>query len=146
MRLTSPSFNNGTHIPVKFTGEGLDINPALNIEDLPTGTKSLALIVDDPDAPMKTWVHWVVYDIPPINHIDENSIPGRQGMNDSGNKNYHGPYPPSGTHRYYFKMYALNKVLKLQEGISRGHLEDAMKGNILSSAELVGLYNRVQKK
>jgi Raf kinase inhibitor-like YbhB/YbcL family protein len=117
MKLTSPSFTNGAHIPAKFTGEGPDINPALDVEDLPAGTKSLALIVDDPDAPMKTWVHWVVYDIPPASHIDENSVPGRQGMNDSGGKNYHGPYPPSGTHRYYFKIYALDKVLKLREGI-----------------------------
>ena len=145
MRLTSPSFKNGANIPAKFTGEGLDINPALDIEDLPAGTKSLALIVDDPDAPMKTWVHWVVYDISPVSHIDENSVPGKQGMNDSGKKSYHGPYPPSGTHRYYFKMYALDKVLKSREGISKEDLEDAMKGSILSSAELMGLYSRGQK-
>ena len=146
MKITSPSFENGANIPFKFTGEGIDVNPALDIEDIPTRTKSLALIVDDPDAPVKTWVHWVVYDIPPINHIDENSVPGKQGMNDAGVKNYHGPYPPSGIHRYYFKVYALDKVLEAREGISKKDLEDAMKGSILSSAELMGLYERGQKK
>jgi len=145
MKVTSPSFKNGASIPSEFTGEGIDANPALNIEDLPAGTKSIALIVDDPDAPGKTWVHWVVYDIPPINHIDENSIPGKQGINDAGVKNYHGPYPPSGTHRYYFKIYALDKILGIREGISKSDLEDAMKGCILSSAELMGLYERGQK-
>jgi len=146
MKITSPSFKNGASIPTKFTGEGIDVNPALDIEDIPALSKSLVLIVDDPDAPMKTWVHWVVYDIPPINHIDENSIPGKQGMNDAGKENYHGPNPPSGTHRYYFKIYALDKVLSITGGISKSDLEDAMKGCVLSSAELMGLYKREQKK
>jgi len=145
MKITSPLFKNNEKMPVKFTYDGEDINPALDIESLPEGTKSLALIVDDPDAPMKTWVHWVVYDIPPSNHIDEGSIPGRQGINDSGGKNYHGPCPPSGTHRYYFKVYALNKILGLNEGASKRDLEKAMQGSVLSSAELIGLYNRGQK-
>lgn len=145
MKITSPSFENNGNMPVKFTCDGSDINPSLKIENLPEGTKSLALIVDDPDAPMKTWVHWVVYDIPPCGHIDEDSVPGKQGINDSGARGYHGPCPPSGTHRYYFKVYALNKILGLGEGISKGDLEKAMRGSILSSAELVGLYNRGQK-
>jgi hypothetical protein len=145
MKITSPSFTDGANIPAKFTGEGIDVNPALDIEDLPAGTKSLALIVDDPDAPVRTWVHWVVYDIPPTDHINENSVPGKQGINDSGVKKYHGPYPPSGTHRYYFKIYALDKVLGVREGISGSDLEDAMKGRVLSSAELMGLYRREQK-
>jgi len=146
MKLTSPSFKNNDKMPVKFTFDGKDINPALKIENLPAGTKSLALIVDDPDAPMKVWVHWVVYDIPPSDHIDEASIPGKQGINDSGGKDYHGPCPPSGTHRYFFKVYALDKILGLDEGISKGDIEKAMRGSILSSAELVGLYNREQGK
>ena len=146
MKIISPSFKNNEKMPVKFTYDGEDINPALEIENLPEGTKSLALIVDDPDAPMKTWVHWIVYDIPPSSHIDEDSIPGKQGINDAAGKDYHGPCPPSGTHRYYFKVYALDKVLGLNEGISKGDLEKAMQGSILSSAELVGLYKRGQEK
>lgn len=146
MKIISPSFKNNEKIPAKFTYDGEDINPSLEIENLPEGTKSLALIVDDPDAPMKTWVHWVVYDISPTSHIKEGSIPGKQGINDSGGKDYHGPCPPSGTHRYYFKVYALDKVLGLNEGISKDDLEKAMQGSILSFAELVGLYKRVNVK
>ena len=146
MKIISPSFKNNEKMPAKFTYDGEDINPALEIENLPEGTKSLALIVDDPDAPMKTWVHWVVYDIPPSGHIEEGSIPGKQGVNDSGGKDYHGPCPPSGTHRYHFKVYALDKVLGLNEGISKDDLEKAMQGGVLSSAELIGLYKRVNVK
>lgn len=145
MKLTSPEFKKGAYIPVKFTCEGEDINPALDIEGLPAGTKSMALIVDDPDAPMGTWVHWVVYDIAPTNCIDENSIPGTQGINNAGKKEYHGPCPPSGTHRYYFKAYALDKVLGLREGVSKGELEKAMQGHILGQAELIGLYKRANR-
>ena len=146
MKITSPSFKNNEKMPARFTYDGEDINPALEIEGLPEGAKSLALIVDDPDAPMKTWVHWILYDIPPIDRIEEDSIPGKQGINDSGGKNYHGPCPPSGTHRYYFKIYALDKILGLNDGISKESLEKAMQRSILSSAELVGLYNRDKRK
>lgn len=146
MKVTSPSFKNNESMPEKFTYDGKDINPALDIENLPKETKSLALIVDDPDAPSKIWVHWVVYDIMPVNRIEENSIPGKQGINDSGSRNYHGPCPPSGTHRYYFKIYALSKVLGLKDGISKADLEKAMQGSILSSAELIGLYNREKRR
>lgn len=142
MRLTSPGFGNNTYMPVKFTCEGQDLSPALNIENIPSDTKSLALIVDDPDAPIGVWVHWVVFDIPVINSIEENSIPGRQGINNAGELNYHGPCPPSGTHRYFFKVYALNTILNLKEGISKGALEKAMQGHILDKAELVGLYQK----
>jgi Raf kinase inhibitor-like YbhB/YbcL family protein len=147
MRIISPSFKNNEKIPVKFTYDGEDVNPALEIENLPDGTKSLALIVDDPDAPAGTFVHWVLYDIPPSGRIEEDSVPGKQGINDSGAKDYSGPYPPSGTtHRYYFKIYALDKVLDLNEGITKADLEKAMRGSILSSAELVGLYARNKEK
>lgn len=146
MKITSPSFKNNEMMPARFTYDGEDINPSLDIENLPEGTKSLALIVDDPDAPMKTWVHWVVYDIPLANRIEEKSVPGKQGINDSGGKDYHGPCPPSGTHRYYFKIYALDKMLGMNDGISKAGLEKAMQGSILSSAELVGLYNRDKRK
>ena len=142
MRLTSPEFENNSHISRKFTGLGDDINPELIIEDIPPEAKSLALILDDPDAPMGTWVHWVVFDIPVVSKINEDSIPGKQGINDFGRKNYGGPCPPSGTHRYYFKTYALDTMLNLEEGISKRDLEKAMEGHIMDKAELIGLYKR----
>lgn len=143
MKLTSPDFANNGSIPKKFSGQGEDINPALIIENIPAGAKSLALIVDDPDAPMGTWVHWVVYDIPIISRIDENTVPGKQGINSARNKTYHGPYPPSGTHRYFFKIYALDATLGLGEGMSKADLEKAMQRHILDKAELIGLYKRL---
>ncbi len=144
MRLSSPEFKNNDFIPRKFTCQGEDINPALIIEEMPKETESLALIVDDPDAPMGTWIHWVVYDIAPVSRIEENSIPGKQGSNDFGRKNYGGPCPPSGTHRYFFKIYALDTMLNLREGISKSGLEKAMEGHILAKAELIGLYKKTK--
>jgi len=142
MQLTSPEFEHNGFIPSKFTCQGEDVNPALVIENLPSDVKSLALIVDDPDAPMGTWVHWVVYNIPVIHRIDEDSIPGIQGINDFGRKDYGGPCPPSGTHRYFFKLYALDTLLELREGASKAELEKAMQGHILDKAELIGLYRK----
>jgi len=142
MKLTSPEFANNSSIPSRFTCKGENINPALEIHDVPTGTQSLALIMDDPDAPMGTWVHWVVFDIPVISKIDENSIPGKQGRNNFGRKDYGGPCPPSGTHRYFFKLYALDKMLGLAEDISKGALEKATQAHILEKAELIGLYKK----
>ena len=142
MKLRSPEFENNKFIPKKFTCQGDDVNPALIIEDVPADAKSLALIVDDPDAPMGTWVHWVVFDIPVVSKIEENSIPGKQGRNNFGRENYGGPCPPSGTHRYFFKIYALDKELNLNKGISKQALEDAMQGHILGEAELIGLYKK----
>ena len=142
MELMSPAFKHNGFIPVRFTCEGIDINPPLTIKDIPQGTKSLALIVDDPDAPMGTWVHWVVYDIPVRSSIDEDTIPGKQGMNDFGRKDYGGPCPPSGTHHYFFKIYALDEKLNLKEGITKKDLEKAMEGHILDRAELIGLYKK----
>ncbi|MBI5124281.1 MAG: YbhB/YbcL family Raf kinase inhibitor-like protein [Candidatus Omnitrophica bacterium] len=143
MKITSPAFRHMSYMPSKYTCDGDDINPPLSIENVPGGTKSLALIMDDPDAPMKTWVHWVVFDmLPDTKNIAENSIPGKQGHNDSNGNNYGGPCPPSGTHRYFFKVYALDKVLGLDEGVTKKDLENAMAGHILAQAELVGLYKR----
>ena len=142
MKLKSSEFEHNKFIPKKFTCEGADVNPALIIEDIPANAKSLALIVDDPDAPMGTWVHWVVFDIPTVSGIEENSIPGKQGRNDFGRKNYGGPCPPSGIHRYFFKIYALDTNLNLKEGISKEELEKAMHGHILDKAELIGLYKK----
>jgi Raf kinase inhibitor-like YbhB/YbcL family protein len=142
MKITSPEFTHNGHIPKKFTGQGRDVNPALNIEGVPGGAKSMALIVDDPDAPAGTWVHWVVFDFPVTSRIDEDSVPGKQGLNDFGRRDYGGPNPPSGTHRYFFKLYALDTELDLKEGSSKEELETAMQGHILAQSELIGLYKR----
>ena len=142
MKISSPEFKDNQSIPDRFTCEGADINPALVIESIPATAKSLALILDDPDAPMGTWVHWIVFNIPVTSRIEENSVAGTQGINDSGGINYHGPCPPSGTHHYFFKIYALDVLLNLKEGISKKELEKAMQGHILDKAELFGLYGR----
>ncbi|MBL7131808.1 MAG: YbhB/YbcL family Raf kinase inhibitor-like protein [Candidatus Omnitrophica bacterium] len=142
MKITSKEFEHNQYIPGKFTCQGQDVNPGLTIEDIPEAAQSLALIMDDPDAPMGTWVHWVVFDIPVTNKVGENSIPGKLGTNDFGRKNYGGPCPPSGTHRYFFKIYALDQKLDLQEGVSKEDLEQAMEGHVLDQAELIGLYKK----
>ena len=142
MKLTSPEFKFNEMIPTKFTCDGEDINPTLTIEDVPQEAKTLTLIVDDPDAPIGTWVHWVVYDIPITSQIKEDTIPGKQGMNDFRKKDYGGPCPPYGTHRYFFKIYALDQELNLGEGISKQDVEKAMQGHIVAQAELIGLYKR----
>lgn len=142
MEITSPAFKHNEYIPSKYTCEGEDINPALVLSGIPKEAKSLALIMDDPDAPMGVWVHWVVFDMPLVSHIEENSSPGKPGITNSGRSNYHGPCPPSGTHRYFLKIYALDTRLNLKEGISKGQLEKAMQGHILDKAELIGLYKR----
>ncbi|MFC1658362.1 YbhB/YbcL family Raf kinase inhibitor-like protein [Candidatus Omnitrophota bacterium] len=142
MKLTSPVFAHNQSIPEKYTCQGEDINPPLVIEGVPGEARSLALIMDDPDAPMGTWVHWVVYDIGIIPRIEENSIPGKQGSNNFRRKDYGGPCPPSGTHRYFFKIYALDNQLGLEEGINKASLEKAMQGHILQKAELIGLYKK----
>lgn len=141
MKLASIAFKDNGLIPSKYSCEGQDINPPLAIEGIPQSTKSLALIVDDPDAPMGTWVHWVMYNIEPVSEIKENSIPGNQAMNNSGRAAYHGPCPPSGTHRYFFKVYALDT--RIQDKVKdKADLEKAMEGHVLASAELVGLYKQ----
>jgi Raf kinase inhibitor-like YbhB/YbcL family protein len=142
MKIASPEFKNNEFIPNKFTCDGQDLSPALVIEDIPAGAKSLALIMDDPDAPVGLWVHWVVYDIAVIDKIEQDSIPGKQGINSFGRLNYGGPCPPSGTHRYFFKIYALDKQLGLAEGIDKKRLEKIIEGHILAKAELIGLYKR----
>ena len=142
MKITSPSFTHKEMMPKKFTCQGEDVNPALIIEDIPKMTKSLVLIVDDPDAPAGVWIHWVVYNIPITGRIEENSIPGKQGINSFQKTGYGGPCPPSGTHRYYFRMYALDIDLDLEEGISLDRLKEEMKDHILTEAQIVGLYKK----
>lgn len=142
MKLKSSEFENNEYIPKRFTCLGENINPALIIEDIPAGTVSLAVILDDPDAPGGDWVHWVMFDMPIISKIEENSAPGRQGINDSGRMRYDGPCPPFGIHRYVFKLYALDINLNLAEGVTKADLEKAMSGRILAKAELTGLFKK----
>lgn len=144
MILSSPAFENNKDIPKRFTCDGEGHNPPLDINKIPKDTKSLALIVDDPDAPMGTFVHWVVYDIPVIARIEESSTPGRQGSNTTRGNDWVSPCPPFGTHRYIFKIYALDKMLGLKEGASKAAVEKAMEGHILDKAELTGLYKRTK--
>jgi hypothetical protein len=142
MKIKSPAFNHNEKIPKTFTSDGRDINPELRLGDIPDEAQSLVLIVDDPDAPGGMFVHWVVYDIPVVTRIDENSIPGKQGKNDFGEQNYRGPSPPSGIHRYFFKIYALDKDVNYDGGMTKEEILQNMEGHILDQAELIGLYEK----
>ncbi len=142
LTITSSVFENNGVIPAKYTCDGEDVNPPLSISGVPEGTESLVLIVDDPDAPMGTWDHWVVWNIPPVKKIEGNSVPGTEGINDFRKHSYGGPCPPSGTHRYFFKVYALDTKLDLSSNSRKRDVEKAMEGHILAEGEIVGLYSR----
>lgn len=145
LRIVSPAFEAKGMVPAKYTCDGADVSPPLAFEGVPGNAKSLALIVDDPDAPRGTWVHWVVWNIDPkTGQLAEGAAPAgaKQGMNDFRKKAYGGPCPPSGTHRYLFKLYALDTLLTLSQAAGKRDLEKAMKGHILDQAETVGLYGR----
>ena len=150
MRLESPVFENGGMIPSKYTCDGADISVPLRFSNVPAEAKSLALIVDDPDAPMGIFVHWVIYDIPAsLEGLPEGVPPAplleggiKQGVNSFGKIGYGGPCPPNGTHRYYFKLYALDTVLNLEPGHGKHELLAAMRGHVVDGAELMGLYAR----
>ncbi len=147
MKITSPAFKNNSQIPAKYSCDGRNINPEFDISDLPKGVKSLVLIIDDPDSLSETWVHWILFNIDPkTNKIRENSIPNKavQGLNSWRKNEYNGPCPKSGTHKYMFKLYALNKILDLNQGAYKGDVEKAMKGCILAKAQMIGLYSRGQ--
>lgn len=144
MKITSSVFENNTRIPTKYSCDGNGINPPLFFEDIPQNTKSLALIVDDPDAPGGTFVHWILFNIESgIKKINESLFVefASCGINSSGTIGYVSPCPPSGEHRYFFKLYALDKLLDLKNPTEED-LENAMSGHILEKAELIGLYGR----
>jgi Raf kinase inhibitor-like YbhB/YbcL family protein len=150
-QIKSSAFENGQPIPVKYTGQGKDVSPPLEWANPPAGTKSFAIINDDPDAPVGTWVHWVIYDIPanvtklPENVPAKETLPdgSKQGLNDWGRVGYGGPMPPPGKpHRYFFKIYALDTVLNLKPRATKAELLKAMQGHILAQAELMGTYQR----
>ncbi|MEM4256733.1 MAG: YbhB/YbcL family Raf kinase inhibitor-like protein [Candidatus Diapherotrites archaeon] len=142
LKVSSPCFENNGRIPDKYTCKGMDVNPKLIIENLPKETKSLVLIVDDPDAPMGTWDHWIVWNIKPTNAIEENSIPGQEGINSANQRHWHGPCPPYGTHRYFFKVFALDTILKIPENSRKKEVEKAMEGHIIAKGELIGIYSK----
>lgn len=148
--ITSAAFAHEGSIPVKYSCDGEDISPALGWGDPPEGTRSLALICDDPDAPVGTWVHWVLYNLPVETRSLPEAVPpdadladgSRHGQNSWRRLGYGGPCPPSGTHRYFFKLYALDTNLGLASGVSKAQLLEAMEGHILGQAELMGTYSR----
>jgi Raf kinase inhibitor-like YbhB/YbcL family protein len=146
--LTSTAFKSKEIIPIEYTCDGQNISPPLLWKNISPETESLVLIVDDPDAPKKAWVHWLVYNIPPeIDRFPPNMQPSEDlfakikiGRNDFNNNGYGGPCPPSGTHRYFFKIYALNSVLNLPSGKTKSEIEKVMEKHIIGSGELIGLY------
>lgn len=149
MRLFSSAFADNTAIPSRYTCDGNDISPPLDWADLPEGAKTVALICDDPDAPKKDFTHWVLFDRPPDRTLPEHVPPrpelpdgGRQGKNDFGKVGYGGPCPPSGTHRYRFTLYALDIELGARAAAARQDVEKAMKGHVLETAHLTGVYTR----
>ena len=143
LKVSSPAFMNNEPIPEKYTCEGMDVNPPLEIENIPPETKCLALIADDPDAPNNTFVHWVVWNIPVTHHIKENEIHGTQGINDFLKNQYNGPCPPSGTHRYFFKVYALSCLLDIKADSGKPELEKVMSKYIIGFGQLIGTYKRM---
>jgi len=150
LTVTSPAFTNEGMIPSKYTCDGRDVSPPLSWSGGPDGTKSYALIADDPDAPAGTWVHWVIYDIPQDTTSLPEAVPAGktlkngavQGTNDFRRYGYGGPCPPGGTHRYYFKVYALDILIGKGPGLTKKQLLNAMEGHILAQGELMGKYSR----
>lgn len=146
MRITSPAFQDGTAIPAKYTCDGNDVIPPLRFEEIPEGTVSLALIVDDPDAPRGTWDHWVLWNIPVgTTQVSEGTEPGGvPGKNSWGRTGWGGPCPPDREHRYFFRLYALDSVLALAEGSTKVDLMKAMQSHILAETKLMGRYDRIR--
>jgi Raf kinase inhibitor-like YbhB/YbcL family protein len=154
MKLTSPAFQDNGKIPSKYTCDGQNISPPLVISDVPKTTRALVLIMDDHDIPafvkekfnIQVWDHWIVFNIPPvITRISEGENPvGILGKNTGGKNAYGGPCPPDKEHRYFFKLYALDVLLNLQEGTTKAELEKAMQGHVLAEAKLIGRYERVK--
>ena len=142
MEITSPAFNNNDLIPEQYTCDGINISPPLRIGHIPEGTKSLAVIMEDPDAASRTWIHWLMWNIPVTEEIGESEVPGVEGLNDFNLHQYGGPCPPHGTHHYYFKVFAIDTILELPAHTNARELEKAMQDHILTSGQLMGRYAR----
>ncbi len=151
MKLTSSAFVEGGMIPKEYTCDGDDISPPLAWSAVPTGAKSLALICDDPDAPVGTWVHWVLFNLPPTRaglpervSAEKDAAGGMHGINSWKRLGYGGPCPPSGTHRYFFKLYALDTTLSLDNKAAAKDVQAALGGHVLAQAQLMGKYQRLR--
>jgi Raf kinase inhibitor-like YbhB/YbcL family protein len=150
MKLTSTAFSENASIPIKYTCKGQDVSPSLSWNEPPAGTRSFALVMDDPDAPMATWVHWVLFNLPGTARGLPEGLPSTptfkdgsaQGLTSARSVGYHGPCPPSGTHRYFFKLYALDITLALTSNDDTAALLEAMQGHILAQAELIGTFSK----
>jgi Raf kinase inhibitor-like YbhB/YbcL family protein len=150
IEVTSSAFEEGDAIPARYTCDGPDVSPSLSWGSVPDGTRSLVLIADDPDAPGRTFVHWVIFNLPPDTRGLPEDVPNQQtlpsgamqGVNGAGSTGYMGPCPPSGTHRYFFKLYALDTELGLGGGATKEEVLDAMEGHVLSEGQLMGTYRR----
>jgi Raf kinase inhibitor-like YbhB/YbcL family protein len=144
LRISAPAFEQGQPIPAEYAYHGRNISPALQFGGVPAGAQSLVLIVDDPDAPAGLWTHWLVWNLPATTPaLTEGSLPegARQGVNSNGHAHYDGPKPPSGTHRYFFHLFALDTRLSLPPGANRPALEAAMKGHVVATGETFGVYS-----
>lgn len=140
--VSSRAFGNNKAIPSKYTCDGEDVNPPLTIEGIPEEAESLVLVVEDPDCPSGLWIHWIVWNIPPKGVVDEDSVPGIEGVTTFGTRGYGGPCPPSGNHRYFFEIYALDIKLDLGGNSRKQDVEKAMRNHVLAKGELIGLYSR----
>ncbi|MGM5483538.1 MAG: YbhB/YbcL family Raf kinase inhibitor-like protein [Nanobdellota archaeon] len=144
LNIKSPAFNEGEEIPIKYTCDGENVNPELIISNIPKNTESILLLVNDPDAPIGDFTHWILMNISPSEtiKIEENSSPGKEGINDFGSEGYKGPCPPSGTHRYHFNAYALDKTLERPDNTKRKEIDNVIRGHILAHGILMGKYSR----
>lgn len=144
LSVKSPAFEANEYIPAQYTCEGTNINPEIEIGDIPDNARSLAIIMDDPDAPKGNFDHWIIWNIPVTKKIAENSAPGVQGQNGKKENKYTGPCPPTGVHHYHFNVYALDTQLDLPAGSNKKALLNAMGGHVVAKGELVGLYRKKQ--
>ena len=142
LEVTSPAFKSGELIPVQYTCDGVNMSPPIQVTGIPEDAACLAIIFNDPDAPIGTWVHWLVWNISPQKNIAQNKIDGVEGLNDFQQHHYGGPCPPSGTHRYVLKVYALDQMLDLSADTRQHKLEKAMSGHIIGYGELIGYYKK----
>jgi Raf kinase inhibitor-like YbhB/YbcL family protein len=142
LEISSPAFKEAGLIPKEYSCEGTGRNPELNIGSIPNEAKSIAIIVEDPDAPGGIFTHWVTWNIPPAERITAGAVPGQEGLNSRGEIGYTPPCPPSGTHRYYFKVFALVKILDIHKEYDKLSLEHAMEGHIVAYGELMGRYKK----
>ncbi len=143
MKISTPAFEEGGSIPKQFSRDGGDKSPALQIEDVPEQAKSLVLIMDDPDAPKGTFTHWILFNVSPRTkeiHQDSPPVMATQGRNDFGDIGYGGPQPPSGEHRYFFKVFALDAVLPIARGAKRSEIDAAIKGHVIDEAQTMGRF------